>query len=444
MMTRTVIGFVPAGKSIYVSLDRAPGVFEPNSAKINLEKLPGNTIMQRGEALVKMLIKRDPIKSGLSAALALPAGSAPSPLYFHVRASAADSISWEQIYAAPHGFCALDPRWPVARIAERIRDVRGRAFKPPLRIVAVLSAAGRNGVPQLDAFLTAVSHAEIATRLHVISGDEDLLAKATGAGVTAECIAGSSPDLCRQIVAAKPHVLHLLCHGRAVAGVRTLAFGTLPDFYAEQQDIGSLPLPVTEQQDFGSLPLPVTDLVGALEGCDPWLVVLSACETAEAADMANGRALAHAMVSDGVTAVVGMRRLVDLHDMNRFCKALYPEVIAVIRAAVTPASAGQPEKERVIDWASVLTNPRKVLSGTDPSALDTWLDPVLYVQNDDMRVFPPSEQLSPDDYAKLQGKLDKYRGFLASQDLATAKPEAIAEVRALIADAEAILKQAGA
>jgi hypothetical protein len=50
--------------------------------------------------------------------------------------------------------------------------------------------------------------------------------------------------------------------------------------------------------------------------------VLSACDTAEAAD---GPALAHALVAGGIPAVVGMRRLVDLTDANRFCAALYPE-----------------------------------------------------------------------------------------------------------------------
>jgi hypothetical protein len=428
-MTRTVIGFAPAGKFIYVSLDRAPTLFEPNSTKINFDKLAGNTTMQRGAALVKLLTKRDPIKSRLEEILRLTSGA--SPLYFHVRAAAADAIPWEQIYAAPHGFCALDARWPVARIAERIRDVPVRAFAPPLRIVAVLSAAGRDGAPQLQALSTAIKAAAMDVRLHVISGDEDLLATAKGPDITAELIAGTSPDLCRQITAAKPHVLHLLCHGGAKAGVRTLAFGTLPDFDAERQDSGSLQVPVTS-------------LVTALEGCDPWLIVLSACETAEAASPANGRALAHEMVSHGATAAIGMRRLVDLEDTNRFCKALYPEVLATIREAIQPGSGGQSRRERVIDWAAVLTNPRRVMGGEDPSAVDSWLDPVLYVQNDELRVFPPSAQFSPDDYAELQGKLDKYRGFLEAQDLATAEPQVIEDVRARIADTEAILAQAGA
>jgi hypothetical protein len=49
--------------------------------------------------------------------------------------------------------------------------------------------------------------------------------------------------------------------------------------------------------------------------------VLSACDTAEAAD---GPALAHDLVVGGIPAVAGMRRLVDLTDANRFCAAPLP------------------------------------------------------------------------------------------------------------------------
>jgi hypothetical protein len=35
------------------------------------------------------------------------------------------------------------------------------------------------------------------------------------------------------------------------------------------------------------------------------------------------------------------------------------------------------------------------MSGADPSAADAWLDPVLYVQNDELRVFRATARLSP-------------------------------------------------
>lgn len=447
-MTRTVIGLQGAGSAVFVSLDRAQGIYEGDGAQIDLATLGNGTLIDRGRAILDLITAEEPVRSGLAAALANPVGSPPSPLYFHVRASAADAIEWEQIYKEPHGFCALDTRWPVGRIAKFVRDVKGREFTKPFRIVAVLAAARRDGQPQLKALADAVQASPIDARLHVISGDEDVVASATALGATAELIAGTGPDLCKQIGAARPHVLHLLCHGGAVAGVRTLAFANIPDVDEWKADDRR-----ADNSKVGSLRLTVAALVEALNACDPWLVVLAACETAEAANVANGRAIAHELVSAGVTAVIGMRRVVDLHDTDRFCKALYPEVLATVQAAISPPGGGAAES--VIDWASALTNPRRVMSGADPSAADTWLDPVLYAQNDPLRVYragepppvdapaPQPEPLSPLEYAELQGKRDKYLGYLATLDPDTAAPGVLDEVRALISETEQRLAQAG-
>jgi hypothetical protein len=250
--------------------------------------------------------------------------------------------------------------------------------------------------------------------------------------VTTELIRGTPTDLARQITAARPHVLHLLCHGMEVAGVRTLAFATIGDVDSDRSD-------------FGSLSLPLSDLFVALQACDPWLVVLAACETAQAAEAAPAgatpaRSFAHDLVSAGVTAAIGMRRLVDLQETDRFTRELYPEVLAAVRAAIQPVQPG----EQIIDWASVLTGPRKVMGGADPSQVDSWLDPVLYVQNDDLRVFPQTEVLSADDYTRMKGQLDQYRGFLASQDPDNTDPAVETDIRDRMADIEAILSQAGA
>jgi glutathione S-transferase len=148
------------------------------------------------------------------------------------------------------------------------------------------------------------------------------------------------------------------------------------------------------------------------------------------------------LVSAGVTAVIGMRRIVDLYDTDRFCKALYPEVLAAIDDAA--ASAGdQPTGEAVLDWASALTSPRKVMSGADPSAADAWLDPVLYVQNDELRVFRATPHLSPAEYAQLQGKRDKYLEFLAAVDPLTTDQGVIDDVRLLLTQTETRLAEAG-
>lgn len=447
-MTRTVIGLQGAGSSVFVSLDRAPAYYEGDGAQVNLETLANGTLIDRGRAILELITADEPVRSGLAAALANPVGSPPSPLYFHVRASAADAIEWEQIYKEPHGFCALDTRWPVGRIAKFVRDVKGRAFTKPFRIVAVLSAARRDGQPQLAALAEAVAASPIDAKLHVISGDADIVARAGEFGATAELIAGKAPDLCKQIGGARPHLVHLLCHGGATAGVRTLAFADIADVDEWKADNRRV-----DNSSMGSLRLSVASLVEALNACDPWLVVLAACETADAASVANGRALAHDLVSTGVTAVIGMRRVVDLRDTDRFCRALYPEVLATVQAAISPP--GGDATEAIIDWACTLTNPRKVMSGVDPSAASTWLDPVLYAQNDPLRVFPaaepapvgapaePAEQLSSLEYAELQGKRDKYGGYLATIDPETASPGLLDEVQARIADIEQRLAQAG-
>lgn len=429
MMARTVIRFEPSGDAVWLNLDRAPIEFTPDSWPIDLAALTGDTLVELGRSLSDLLINREPVRGVLTSAFRSGVDAPPSPIYFHVRAGTADAIPWEQIYAQGPGFCALDGRWPVGRIARTFQTVRGRAFKPPLRIVAVLSAAGQDGSRQLQGLLDAVRCANWGVRLHVITGDETVRDQARGAGVDAALISGNAPDLCKQIARARPHLLHVLCHGRVAAGVRSLSFASIGDFDADVDD-------------FGSINLAVTDLARALKACDPWLVVLSACQMADATSL-DSPAYAHQLVENGVTAVIGMRRLVDLNDTDRFCAALYPEVISLVREAVKPPPPGQSVGERVVDWAEALTNPRKVMSGADPGVVDSWLDPVLYAQIDDLRVLPPSEQLSPEQYAELQGKLDQYRGSLATLDRATTDSQAIAEVEALIADAEALLAQAG-
>jgi hypothetical protein len=417
-MKRTVIKFEPIGKSVAMTLDDAPIHFTPKGWKINLQMLTGISPVDLGQQLVQTLIKHEPVKSVLRSAFQLPVGSPPSPLYFHIRVDSADAIPWEQLHVDGVGFCALDARWPIGRIANQKWDVAGRTFAPPLRLVAVLSAAGQPGGEQLQALLEAVDRAEMTVLLHVISGDENLLATVPQReGVTSEAIKGTSLELCQQVAEAKPHVLHILCHGGAMAGVRVLNFGLIDDF--------------DQHRAVGSLSVPVGELVAALKtACDPWLVVLAACETAEAADLASGRALAHQMVDQGLTAVIGMRRLVDLTATNRFCAALYPEVISEVSKASQPAAQGEPA-ERIIDWAGRLTNPRRVMRDGDPAA-DSWLDPVLYAQNDELKVIP-SDRAAAERIAELQGTLDQLRAFLDAHKAVGLEPGVEADVNRAIA-----------
>ncbi|HEY8301110.1 MAG TPA: CHAT domain-containing protein [Jatrophihabitans sp.] len=432
-MNRTVITFQPAGRSILVSLDRAPILFEPNSTKVNLTKIVGDSLVDRGKAILKLITARDPVRAGLNFAFALPENAPPAPLYFHVRADAADVVAWEQIYDDHLGFCALDARWPIGRIASTVRQVAGQAFTPPLRLVAVLAAAGRDANAQLRALCDATSHSAVPTSLHVITGDDDLANAAGAAGASAELISGTSPQVCRQIAAAQPHLLHVFCHGGVVANAATLAFATAADV-----DAG--------RDDYGSVRVFVPDLVRALSvGSNPWLVVLNACETAaadggtgEVGTISNG-AIAHDMVSAGLTAVIGMRRKVELQSANTFCALLYPEVLSVVADALTAAKADPAHADVVIDWAPALTAPRRALSGPDPSNADGWLDPVLYAQSDDLHIAPTPPGDTGETYARLNGQRDSFVAFLASLDAATANHDVITAIHDRIAAIDAQL-----
>jgi hypothetical protein len=437
-MIRTIVSFELLGQDTIFKLEDAPGDI-PGLGRhefADVSPLTAAGLVARGEALLKRLTAHPSVQAGLGAALTVPPGGEPAPLYFHMLAASADALPWEQIYDSMHGFCALDERWPIGRIARRRRTVTVRTFEPPLRIVAVLSAAGRSGLPQLETLLKAVASADataIGTHLHVISGDEAVVEAAVGhQNVTGELIAGSASGLAQQLKEATPDIVHLLCHGGAAAGLRRLAFATLADADAVEGGANA-------EKAVGSLRLSVPDLVSALGSSDPWLLVLSACDSAEAAD---GPALAHDLAASGIPAVIGMRRLVDLTDTNLFCAALYPQVLRTINTAV---AANGPAALRIIDWATSLTAPRKSMGGPDPSAADAWTDPVLYVQEEPFKVaFTPVLPVQdPAEYARLQGQLDIWRGYLARLDPETAAPAVLNEVLGIIAGLEAKLTPGG-
>ncbi|WP_439680552.1 CHAT domain-containing protein [Embleya sp. MST-111070] len=424
---RTVLGFEPLGNERTVlKLREAPANIPGLGAnRVTDVSDPGGTVSSRGEALLKRLCRHPAVSQGLSAALAQPPAAGPTPLYLHMVSNLADQLPWEQLRSTAQGFIALDARWPIVRIAAIRSPVDRRTFTPPLRIVAVLSAAGRTGVSQLEALLAACALPDaraLDTRLHVISAERAVLDRVAAAGrpdVTADVLPGTAPELAKRITAAKPHLVHLLCHGGAAGGVRTLAFAHTADFDAGE--------PV------GSVQLKLPDLVVALIPCAPWLVVLGACQTAQTSDTLS---LAHDLVSQGLPAVAGMRRLIDLNDTDRFCAALYPEVLATVHGTLEDPG------EHEIDWAATFTAPRQALARDDPAETDAWSDPVLYLQDDPLRI-AASSAADSSELANLQGRLDTHERFRATLDPATTDPALLAQVDALIAALRARLAEAG-
>jgi hypothetical protein len=270
-MNRTVVTFLNQGsmKTIFM-LEDTPGDIAGagQGSAVDFATLPEGTLIQRGMGLLALLQADDGVKQGLAVLLANAPEADPAPLYFRLRATNADAVCWEQLYADPPGFLALDRRWPIGRIARTQRQLEPRTFNPPLRVVAVLSAAGRDGRNQLDALVAARDASPLPVSLLVISGDDRVEQRAAECGVTFQQIDPSG--LLRQITAARPQVLHVLCHGGGFfGGEGRLAFAHAADFDAAQLD----------PQHLGSIFVPAKDLREALRACNAWLVVLAACET---------------------------------------------------------------------------------------------------------------------------------------------------------------------
>lgn len=441
---RTIMSFATQGAGVTLSLDRAPANIagQGESVLVTITGVPAAGTQTIGASLAAVLNGHPRVKSALESALSAVIGSPPSPLYFDTRTPLADALLWEALYVGPPvGFCALDQRWPVGRIATTRRELDVRLFVPPLRIVAVLAANGREGRPQFAAILAAVTadrpSGAVPAVLHVIASEDAVIdaataAAANGAPVTVERIAGTQPDVARQITDAQPHILHVLSHGGLFGAVWSLFLATAADDH-----------PGADPQQRGSVPLPAAELARALQPVNPWLVVLGACATADAT--ANGPALANELASAGVPTVVGMRRLVDLRAMNQFCKALYPQVLELVDKTLVQGR-GAP-----LDWVAALTGPRSVLGAPDPNECDTWTDPVLYAQHQTLQVVMTGSPAAADtrggdvrptsaviDLAARRGELAQWQSFLVNLDPET--PSAVhSEVRAKIAALESAL-----
>lgn len=413
-----IVAFNPVDKaSAMVSLFKSSVEIEDMDVprRVVIKPLQGADAKARGEELARLLGRHRPTKQAIDQALGVDADTEPSTIYFRLASPAADALPWEQLYVEPRGFIALDARWPIARVARRVHEVGQRTFEPPFRIVAVLSAADRDGVPQLDALATAIVAARVQglqVGVHVITGDPAVAARVkelADPGITVETIATDPVAVVRQIAAARPHLLHVLCHGGyAAPGVMGLSFATRRDFLSGAKT--------------GRVAVSVDMVAAALKSEDPWLVVLAACETANAAAAPS---IAHELVNSGVPAVIGMRRVVDLSATDAFCARVYPELLAMVAAA----AAADGSSHHRIEWAPALTAPRLAAAGGAPAREDGWSDPVLYVLQEHLLVYTPAAADShARERAALRDRLAEYELFAKTLDPRSTPKEIIVTV----------------
>lgn len=386
MTPRTIVAIEPGfDESLLVKLAKAPiaipGAEVWNPFRCDPDAMPpwtqAGAVQAHGVTLREKLSGHQGVASALLNVLSTPPASR-HPVYFQVRAGEAERLRWETLWDDNEEFLALDPRWPIARIADSEIDFQlpVQVFTPPLRILAVMSALGLPAKPEWEKLYAAVDNARqqgLAVELSVLVGEEDLLAAIrkdvqdkTVTGVRIDAIQ-NSVEIGTALDNFKPHILHFFCHGSANFGKPQLELATIAD-----RELGT-----------SSVVLGIKQLTGAAALRDVWLVTLNCCEGGKAAS--DLHSMAHRLVAAGVPAAVGMLEPIDAGDAHAFCGAFYTAALRMVRQFLQDTPEG---KTGEIEWAEALHPPRSLLSGSAPGPVSRpeWTLPVLYVRPERFQV----------------------------------------------------------
>jgi hypothetical protein len=384
---------------ILVDLHRAPnmpvnpiGVTEFNC---NPATLPQWGIAQgvrlRGEAVLQSLMdSHDDVKQALLAQLNNAQANSCRIKFWLRHFGPAEQICWEALWRPGRNFLALNRRWPIGRIAgTRPRAVIDLGSNPidkthPLRVLAVISAAGVKATEQWNSLYEAVQNGrqpEFPIHITVLTGEQELSdqifeqAKADPSLVL-KPIGNTAIDLERAIEAATPHVIHFFCHGSSTFSTPRLEIATFDSFN------GAKPVVLDAEQ--------LSNLRSIREA---WLVTLNCCEGgAGSKDIAS---LTYSLVTQGAAAVVGMTESLEVLDAHEFCKEFYPEVFHTIARAVSEA---RDKGDSTLEWVDALYAPRIAIRDKHPNGPDherQWTLPVLYMQLEPLQLHSPPPGAAP-------------------------------------------------
>lgn len=294
------------------------------------------------------------------------------PLYFRTgKESSVEAMPFEAL-RVNHiaGFACLDPAWPIGRIPADVPPPAGPfIMERSVRIGAVVAAEGIDPVRQVDALIKGCqAPAGLNVELTVFTTTTAAIDRVNLAGMPgwrAELVPATSDDLIVRLRELQPHLLHMFCHGTA-DGPRLLI--------AQRDDLAVLEL---SAENFGDLVRPSL--------LPPWLITLNCCEGAAPGEQTVS--LASGIVRNGLPAVLGMRKTVDVGMADDFCANLYKAALA--RLAVIASGGRSPAP---LNWSEVLFEPRRQLcAGFGPPSLvadrqKEWTMPVLDVASPDLQL----------------------------------------------------------
>jgi CHAT domain len=447
------------GKSVF-SLESPKGY--PEAGKVRqLQSLSGehpfidmhtgdgspNWVMEAGRKLFDDLSMHPAVGPAITQALLEVHGGC-SPIYLRMDdVTAAEELPWESVCRGSSEFLSLDDRWPIVRVREA-KEADPRLlydFEPPLRITAVLSAAGNDdqtrapALPQWKAIyeaillgLTAANAIPIA--LTVLLGEKSLLQQIQGLQQPwIQCgYITDKEGLLQKIKDSQPNLLHFFCHGTSEE-IPHLQIGSYTDWEAGRG--GTVAVTAVE----------LRQLADPKQGI--WLVTLNCCESATQAR--DGRGLASSLVAAGFPAALGMREKIDVQLAHTVCQAFYPALLDLIAKAVPDGP------NRDIEWAQALSKVRSKLAGEGRNgqtaqeaarSCKTWTIPALYTRREPFvlkRILP--QGVAPPGLSEAKKRQIDYIQELqrqrtkAAEDYKDLPPDAL---RAILDDFDAQLARA--
>jgi CHAT domain len=365
---------------------------------------------EMGRYILAKLSGHPAVSSALTAALAAQPGTQ-EPVFIRV-APQAEGVPWETLFADGN-FLALDPRWPIGRMNTQDSAVVGdREFRPPLRVLAVLAAAGLDASQEWIALRDALGSLPFDVTVRVLAAQDGLRAAVqTGnpvnLAVTAEFVEPGL-DLPGQITGFRPNILHFFCHGGVAVGSSFLEIATRG----------------TAGSPRGGVSFELKDFPAAHLADDLWLVVVNACKGA--LPPAGTASLVSSLAARGVPAVAGMREAVTADDAYAFCRGFYgalAEMLTPLAESTTPVP---------IAWCAALYRARREICelhrGPDPCAAAAarfreWTLPVMYVRRTPFTLYRaqtakhllPPAPLPPERRTALESQLQVLRDLSARQ-----------------------------
>ena len=258
------------------------------------------------------------------------------------------NVPWEYLYDAQHGFLGLDPDTALVRYLELPEPVQPLPIKPPLRILAMISAP--SDMAELD---VEKEWGKLEETLEPL--------KSQGLVEVERLEDGTLAALTRRLGLGEYHVLHFIGHGG----------------YDEDDQDGALAL----EDDSGKARLVAGRVLRMMiRHRSLRLVVLNACEGSRVAPDDPFSGVAQALARQGIPAVVAMQ--FEISD---------PAALAFSQSFYQAIADGLP-----VDVATV--EARRTMFA-DNNEIE-WATPVLYLRSKDGRIFAKRRGPQPDRLAR--------------------------------------------